>query len=197
MFLKFTFSKIVKVCIFISIFIAQTMMAQGSSTIRGVVYDKTAKEELPGANIVVKGTSIGAASDLDGKYLLRNVPSGKQTIVVSYIGYISVSVVVDITDREPLNKDFYLVATTIQGKEIIVTAQALGQASAIQQQLTSDKIVNIVSEARIQQLPDFNAAEAIGRLPGVSTLSSSGEANKIVIRGLAPQYRACVIIQFF
>jgi len=59
---------------------------------------------------------------------------------------------------------------------------------AINEQLSSNSIVNVVSEAKIQELPDFNAAEAIGRLPGVSTLRSSGEANKIVIRGLAPEF---------
>jgi TonB-dependent receptor len=53
--------------------------------------------------------------------------------------------------------------------------------------------VSVVSEARIQELPDFNAAQAISRLPGVSTLQSSGEANKIVIRGLAPKYNQITI----
>jgi hypothetical protein len=46
-----------------------------------------------------------------------------------------------------------------------VTAQALGQIQAINQQLASDKISNIVSEAKIQELPDFNAAQALSRLP--------------------------------
>jgi len=71
--------------------------------------------------------------------------------------------------------------------------KAQGQVQAINQQLASDKIVSIVSEAKIQELPDFNAAEAIGRLPGVSTLQSSGEANKVVVRGMAPQYNEVAV----
>jgi TonB-dependent receptor len=108
--------------------------------------------------------------------------------VVAYIGYISTSTVVTIPDGETVTRDFSLSPTTIEGEEVVITAQAQGQLQAINQQLSSDKIANIVSEARIQELPDFNAAQAISRLPGVSTLQSSGEANKVVIRGLAPQF---------
>ncbi|HMK38851.1 MAG TPA: TonB-dependent receptor, partial [Bacteroidota bacterium] len=50
-----------------------------------------------------------------------------------------------------------------------------------------------VSAARIQELPDANAAESIGRLPGVSVLRSGGEGNQIVIRGLQPKYNSITI----
>jgi TonB-dependent receptor len=168
-------------------------MAQGSAILQGIIYDKTTKDRMPGATIVIKGTTMGAISDLDGQYLIRNAPSGRQTIVISYIGYTQISIVLDIPKEGTIKHDFSLEITTIRGKEIVVTAQASGQASAIQQQLSSNKIVNVVSEAKIQELPDFNAAQAISRLPGVSTLQSSGEANKIVIRGLAPQYNEVAI----
>jgi TonB-dependent receptor len=61
---------------------------------------------------------------------------------------------------------------------------------AINQQLASDNIANIVSEKKIQELPDFNAASALSRLPGISTTQSSGEDNKVVIRGLSPKYNS-------
>jgi len=56
----------------------------------------------------------------------------------------------------------------ITGEEVIVTAQARGQTAAINQQLASNTIANIVSSDRIRELPDANAAESKGRLPGVS-----------------------------
>jgi TonB-dependent receptor len=171
-----------------AIFIVSASLALGAGTIKGKVYDKTTKDELPGANIVIKGTGIGAATDVSGNYTIRNAPSGEQTLVASYLGYVSLSVVVNVPDNETVTQDFNLVATTIKGEEIVITAQAQGQLQAINQQLSSDKIVNVVSDAKIQELPDFNAAQAISRLPGVATLQSSGEANKVVIRGLAPQF---------
>jgi TonB-dependent receptor len=76
---------------------------------------------------------------------------------------------------------------------VVVTAQALGQNQAINQQLSSDKIVNVVSSARIQELPDANAAESVGRLPGVSVTRQGGEGNQVVIRGLSPKYNEVMI----
>ena len=170
---------------------APSLMASG--TIKGKVFDKDSKDALPGANVVVKGTSIGAATDLNGAFSIPNAPSGEQTITVSYLGYVSVSMTIKIPDGGSATQDFYLGATTIRGETVLITAQAQGQVQAINQQLASDKIVSIVSEAKIQELPDFNAAEAIGRLPGVSTLQSSGEANKVVVRGMAPQYNEVAV----
>ncbi len=170
---------------------AQSLMATG--TIKGRVFDKATSDALPGATVLVKGTSIGASTDLNGGYTIYNAPSGAQILVVTYVGYVPASESVNVPDNETLQKDFYLVATAIQGKVVVVTAQAQGQIQAINQQLTSDKIVNVVSDAKIQELPDFNAAQAISRLPGISVTQSSGEAQKVVIRGLAPQYNEVAV----
>jgi TonB-dependent receptor len=173
------------------LFVAQSTMAAG--IVKGKVFDKDTKEGLPGANVLIKGTSVGTASDLNGAYLITNVPPGTYTLQVSYIGYRSKSVQFTISGDATVVQDFALEAAAIEGQVFVVTGQAQGQMQAINQQLTSNKIVSVVSEARIQELPDFNAAQAISRLPGISTLSSSGEANKIVIRGLAPKYNQITI----
>ncbi len=159
-----------------------------TGTLKGHVYDKTNKEVLLGANVSIKGTSLGAATDIYGNYFIRNIPAGKQTVVVSYIGYQSVTIESNILSDKIIEQDFYLEPSALEGQTVTVTAQAEGQLSAINQQLTSNTIENVVSKARIQELPDVNAAESIGRLPGVSIERSGGEANKIEIRGLNPKY---------
>ncbi len=173
------------------LFAAPSLMATGA--IKGKVFDKDSKDALPGATVLIKGTSLGTAADLNGMYSIPNAPSGEQTIVVSYIGYVTMSAVVVILEDLTVQHDFLLQAAAVQGQEVIVTGQAQGQMQAINQQLSSDKISSVVSEARIQELPDQNAAQAISRLPGVSALQSSGEANKIVVRGLAPQYNSVAV----
>jgi TonB-dependent receptor len=170
---------------------AQSLMASG--TVKGKVTASDTKDALPGANVFVKGTSLGAATDLKGAFTIPNVPSGEQTLVVSFIGYSSLSVTLTVPEDGTVQKDFALQSVAIEGKPVNVSAQALGQMQGINLQLSSDKIASMVGEARIQELPDFNAAQAISRLPGVSTLESSGEANKIVIRGLAPQFNLVTV----
>ena len=193
MVLSYYFRKSLKVYFFLSFFIVQAAFAQGTGTIKGIIFDETTKEALIGANVLVEGTSIGAATDLDGKFILRFVPPGSQKLTASYIGYTSQTVTLEVFDNRTVEQNFTLQITTVVGEEVVVTAQAQGQLEAINQQLASDKIVNIVSEARLQELPDFNVAQSLSRLPGVSTLQSSGEANKVVIRGLAPKYNQVTI----
>lgn len=188
-----TKSKVILLFITIIFVALQSLAFAQTGTIKGRVLDKTNNSKLAGAAVVVKGTALGAAADLNGNYIIPNVPEGKYTLTVSYIGYLSVSTTLNVTAGKTLEHNFYLEPQVIQGQTVTVTAQAQGQLSAIQQQLASNKIANIVSEARIQELPDFNAAQAISRLPGVSTTQSSGEANKVVIRGLAPQYNQITI----
>lgn len=163
---------------------------RGLGQIEGVVTDAATGEPLPGVNVTIAGTSIGAATDLDGNYVIRRVPSGNHVLLFSYIGYERLERPVEVLAGQTLRINVELGWEAVEGQEVVVTAQREGQQQAINQQLTSDKIVNVVSEARIQQLPDFNAAAAIGRLPGVSTQKSSGEDNKVVIRGLSPKYNS-------
>jgi TonB-dependent receptor len=188
--LGYFFNRLLKISLFLAIFIVQALMAQGSGTIRGTISDEITKEKLPGANVIVMGTSNGAATDLDGKFVIRNVSSGSRRLVITYIGYVPDTVTVNIPSGGTLEQAFSLRTTTLEGEEVVITAQGQGQISAIQQQLSSDKIANIVSEQRIQELPDFNAAQTISRLPGVSSTQSSGEDNKVVIRGLSPKYNS-------
>ena len=60
--------------------------------------------------------------------------------------------------------------------------------NAINRQLNSKYLVNIISSDRIQELPNANAAETVARVPGVSIRREGGEGNKVIIRGLSPKY---------
>ncbi|MCB0744608.1 MAG: carboxypeptidase-like regulatory domain-containing protein, partial [Ignavibacteriae bacterium] len=162
-------------------------------SISGKVTDRGNKEILFGANLVIKGTSLGAATDLDGNYIIRNIDEGKQTLEVSYIGYNPKTIEVTIVANRTLNVDVELDFKIIEGEVVLVTGQVEGQIQAINQQISSNTISNVVSKSRIEELPDVNAAESIGRLPGVSISRSGGEANKVSIRGLSPKYNTVTV----
>ncbi len=173
--------------LFVNILSAQTV------TIRGKVVDALTKESLPGANIILLGTSIGAASDNEGRFIIRNIPAGKYKIKTSYVGYKTNEFDAEIKAGRIFETDIKLYPASIEGQTVTVTAQASGQNEAINQQLSSDQIKNVVSLARIQELPDANAAESVARLPGVSIIREGGEGSQVVIRGLSPQYNEITI----
>jgi TonB-dependent receptor len=181
------------VAFLISPLLLSTAALAASGTITGSVKDAQTGEPLPGANILIVGTSLGAASDLNGEFVLPKVPVGEYTLRATYIGYEQLEARVKVVADTKVNQDFKLKYVGVQAGEVVITAQAEGQMQAINQQLRSSSIVNIVSSARIQELPDANAAESIRRLPGVSITRVGGEGTQVVVRGLAPKYNAITI----
>lgn len=159
-------------------------LAQQKGTIVGKVSDASTEMVLEFANVAIPGTSVGISTGLDGKYELSVAP-GTYALIASYIGYQSLEKQVVVTGGSLVEINFELIFGEAL-EEVTVTVQAVGQISAIREQVASNKIVNIISAEKMEELPDANAAEAIGRLPGISLQRSSGEANKVVIRGVSP-----------
>ena len=161
----------------------------GNAKIKGTITDAISGEALIGTNIAISGSSLGASSDLNGEFTISNIPAGQHTVVFRYIGYKTIEKTgVQLIAGETLQLDMAMNAEAIMGEEVVITMQAKGQRAAINQQLASNSITNIVSSDKIRDVPDVNAAESIGRLPGVSLLRSGGEGDKVVIRGLSPKY---------
>ena len=172
----------------LSFIYSEKLYANGYS-VSGYVRDRSTGEPLIGSNIFIEGTSIGAAADKNGFYEINNIKEGRYTFKASYIGYKAYSDSINLTtEKYKRTLDFSLSYTTIKGNEVIVTAQAKGQMDAINKQLNSKSLVNIISSDRIQELPDANAAETVARVPGVSIKREGGEGNKVIIRGLSPKY---------
>ena len=174
------------------IMVPYEVLAQ-SGRITGKVTDAITKESLPGASVIIKGTTIGAATNLQGNYTINAAPTGEHTLAISYMGYEAQEKPVQVNSGQTVTVDFALNPISLQGQEVVVSVQASGQRQAINQQLASNTIENVVSESRIQSIPDVNAAESVGRLPGVSIQRSGGEAQKVAVRGLSPKYNLVTV----
>ena len=160
----------------------------GQGTLTGVVTDSLTHEKLIGVNVVLVGTGLGSATNIEGEYKITGIPEKAYEVRVSCIGYEVKVRKVDFSKTAEQRLNFQLNQTVIQGQEVVITGQMRGQVAAVNQQVSSKTIVNVVSEERIKELPDANAAEAIGRLPGVALQRSGGEANKIVLRGMSSEF---------
>ena len=162
-----------------------TLFSQG--TVKGLITDKTDKTPLIAVNIIIKGTTMGTVTDFNGEYILP-LKAGTYTLQYSYLGYETAEETVTIEDGQILELNKALSSVTIMGEEIVVTMQAKGQLSAVNQQLRSNQIVNVVAAERIRELPDENAAQAISRLPGVHL-----DGSKVVIRGIESKMNKIMI----
>lgn len=174
--------------------IINSTYSQHGATIKGVVNDITLAEKMIGANVYLEGTSIGSVTNADGEYIIRNVPKGNYVLTVSYIGYNNSTESISVSGNEIIEKNIDIKYSGAIGMdEIVVTVQAKGQYKAINDQLNAKTMKNVVSSERIQELPDANAAEALGRLPGITLERSGGEGQKVIIRGLSPKYTKVMI----
>ena len=75
-----------------------------TGTIQGILTDGETKTPLSGGNITIIGTTMGAATDQEGKFIISNVPVGNYTLKLNYIGYQSI-----------LKTDIYLSVLSLQG----------------------------------------------------------------------------------
>ncbi len=151
-------------------------MNQIQLSITGKVTDATTGEPLPGVNVVLKGTTTGAATDTKGSYSLV-VPSANDTLVFSYIGY--TTQLVPINGRSVINVK--LEEQAISGQQLVVIGYGTQRKEAV-----TGSVVSISSD-KIRQVPASNISSALqGRLPGVQisqTDSKPGATMQIRIRG--------------
>jgi len=185
--LKILLSSVIMLLLTISFASAQT------GTVKGKVVAANNGDPLPGTNVVAPAYNIGTAADIEGNFTVRNVPAGEVKLKATFIGYQPKTVQVEVKAGEIVQKNIKLKSQSIEGQEVEVMAQAKGQMDAINEQITSNTITDNVSSSRIRALPDANAAESVGRLPGVSIKRTGGEGNKVGIRGMSPKYTKITI----
>ncbi len=139
--------------------------AQSRSRIIGTVKDAETGEVLVGANVLVEGTTLGAATDLDGKYFIINVPVGTYNLKVSMIGYKSLIIkgVLVSLDRVA-EQDIRLTPSTIQSKTVVVTAQR----DELHKEVSSTQLV--VTNNELSNTSGIRAINTfLEKLPGVGT----------------------------
>jgi len=106
------------------VFASTVIFAQTSGRISGRVFDKETGEPLVGANVVVVGTNYGAATNIDGEFIILNIPVGTYTVKAMYMGYAdlvisNIKVRIGLTYRQ----DFALSSKAIQTEAVEVTAE--------------------------------------------------------------------------
>jgi len=161
--------------------------AQAQGTIVGRVTEVESGAPLPGANVLVEGTTIGVSTDRNGRFTLRNVSAGPQTLVASFVGYEAAEATVDVQAGASVEQDFELTSQVLQSGEIVVTGLREGQVRAINQKKQALQMMDVLSADAIGKLPDQNVAEAVQRISGVSIQTDRGEGRFVRIRGTSAE----------
>ncbi|MBV5290701.1 MAG: carboxypeptidase-like regulatory domain-containing protein, partial [Pelodictyon phaeoclathratiforme] len=111
-----------------------------TGTVKGRVIDKADGEGVYGASVTIAGTTIGTATDMNGNFILQNVPAKSQKISVSIVGYAPTSQIVTVGTGQTASISLQLGQTTVMASEVIV-----GAALYKQDRLEVPVTANVVS----------------------------------------------------
>jgi outer membrane receptor protein involved in Fe transport len=150
-------------CVLALLMLVSGAQAAGGKII-GQVVDRESGEALPGVNVIVSGTEMGAATDIDGNYVILNVPPGTYTLEASYIGYATMRVEnlrvnIDQTTRQ----NFRIVPEVLAGEEVVIVAER----PLVQKDLTASQ--KITTSEEIKALPVENFLGVLTTQAGVNT----------------------------
>lgn len=166
------------------------VFAQG--TIRGKVTDVVTGEELIGSAVMVAGTTKGTATDLDGNFSLEGLAAGSYDLVASFITYQPDTLKgVQVKDGEVTIVNFELGTQTIMIDQIAVVEAKEDKSRdnyLIKMQQKSASVMDGISSQQIKKAGDSDAAGALTRVTGVSTVG-----NNVFVRGLSDRYSKTTI----
>jgi TonB-linked SusC/RagA family outer membrane protein len=159
----------------------QPVYAQDTGTVTGVLIDEETGDPLTGANIILQGTNLGAATDINGVYKIENVPAGNYTLSASYIGYEGKSQSITVVAGEVLKISFSMQPGVLEAEQIVVIGYG-----------TSEKrdLLGAVSSVDVEELKKVSSSNTLsaleGRVPGLTIEPMSGQPDSdpnIKLRG--------------
>jgi len=169
-------------------FIASGAFAQGNGKIVGKIIDQKTSETLIGATVGIESSQRGAATNVDGSYVLTDVKPGRYTLIIKYIGYQTKSISdVEVKAGAATSLDIALsAATSTTLKEVVVKAtyRQASVAALYAVQKNSASISDGISSELIKRSPDRSTSDVLKRVSGTTI-----QDNKfVVVRGLSDRY---------
>lgn len=148
---------------------ANIIFAGTTGKISGTITDSETGMPLPGVNVMVVGTSMGAATNIDGYFVILNVPPGNYSLRATMIGYApqeykNVRVRIDLTSKVNMK----LKSIVLSGQEVVVVAQR----EVVVKDISSSQ-ANVTSET-VEDLPVQNVSQVVGLQAGIVGLSVRG-----------------------
>jgi TonB-dependent receptor len=166
---------------------AFTLHAQtGKGILTGSVVDSSGAA-VPSAQIQLSPLNIRGVSDSQGDFRITDVPAGKYTVTVSYIGFASFTSEAQVAAGQTAELHLTLKVSSSSEEILVNASRPHGEAEAINETRTADNLLQVMPSEVITSLPNANVADAIGRFPSVTLYRIEGEGVYIQVRGTEPR----------
>ena len=160
--------------------VSASLAQQGK--IKGFVYDKATGEPVLFTSVYLKGTSLGAATDVNGYYLISNIPPGEYTLMVTYLGYDTLKVAVSVAAKALVAQNLFLEKSSVKLTEVQISADREEATTEIRTSVTK------LTPKEMKQLPSVSGESDLAQVlqvqPGVVFTGDQG--GQLYIRGGSP-----------
>lgn len=163
------------------VLVSNLLLAQ-SGTIRGFVYDKASGEPIIFTNVFLKGTQLGASTDVNGYYSITKIPPGDYIIVVSALGYAQLEQEVSVKKGQIVNQKLFIESKVEELGTVEVSAEKIEAQNEVKMS------VQKITPKEIEKLPSIGGEADIAQymqvLPGV--IFTGDQGGQLYIRGGSP-----------
>ncbi len=161
------------------------------TSVSGIVSDKDLKgEPLPFANISIKGTTLGASTDIDGKYAIEVTP-GTHTIVFSFLGYESKEIIFTVNEGENKVVNQILGSGSVTMEDVLVkaTVSREKETALLLEQKKAVEIKQSIGAQEMSRKGVSDVEEGLTKITGISKVDGRG----LFVRGLEDRYNNLLI----
>ncbi|WP_299128222.1 TonB-dependent receptor [uncultured Winogradskyella sp.] len=163
--------------------------AQETGSITGKLTDKDFNDDpLPFANVVIKGTSTGTTSDIDGLYIFDELEPGAYTLVFSFVGYETQEIVTQVTAGQKTTLNVSMGASAAVLDEVVLTPVTARKESESALLLDQKKAVTIKQSIGAVELSRKGVSDAAGAVTKISGISKQEGGGNVYVRGLGDRY---------
>ena len=171
-----------RIIIVLGLLFFQVLAFSQTGTIRGFVYDKVSGEPIIFTNVILKGTSIGASTDVNGYYSISRIKPGSYTLIVSALGYAELSEEVTVKSGQIVNRQLYIETEASELDIVDISAEKIEAQNDVQMS------VQKITPKEIEKLPTIGGESDIAQymqvLPGV--IFTGDQGGQLYIRGGSP-----------
>ncbi|MCW3785206.1 TonB-dependent receptor [Plebeiibacterium sediminum] len=177
------------ICIQLLVFITINSFAKpGVPPIQGEITN--GKDPIPFATVQLKSTTIGSASDLDGKFYLVDIPEGKHTLVIQALGHVTKEVDINLSYDHPLNLDISLEEDVLGLEQVVVTADKTQK-----RRIDASNIVNTMTPKQLTQVQAVTLSEGLNFTTGLRMENNCQNcgANQLRMNGMEGSYSQILV----
>lgn len=162
---------------FLLLFIVITINGISQNSLNGRIIDLSNNKTISGANIYMPDLKTGSTSDINGNFIIKNLPKGKFLIEIKYLGYASRIEKIEINGN--VKQDFYIEETSAELDEVVIT----GLSGSVEK--SSNPVpTHTIGNTELFKMQSTNIIDAISKQPGISQITTGAAISKPVIRGL-------------